>query len=174
MKNEHNYKEYLHKINKVALGLNKLNAKLINTDDKIFTPSKKYVTDAGFDCRARIDKPITIQPFKRAKIPLGFGINVPINHTGDLRPRSGLMDGYGIVIGYGTIDTGYTEEVKATVFNLGDEPFTIEPKDRIAQLVVLPTASSSHFQEDTLSIKLVDELITLERGTNGHGSTGIK
>jgi dUTP pyrophosphatase len=147
--------------------------KLENTTDEVFTPTKKYQSDAGYDCRARLEEPVTIMPHGRKKIPLGFGINVPMHHTGDLRPRSGLTDQYGIMVGYGTIDAGYTGEVKATIFNFGEEPFTIHPKDRIAQLVVLPTIQSNK-RDGFVNIRLVDHLVELERGDKGHGSTGVK
>jgi dUTP pyrophosphatase len=147
--------------------------KLINTDNKVFVPEKKYVTDAGYDCRARLSEPLVIEPGKRACIPLGFGINIPLNHTGDLRPRSGLARDFGIMVGYGTIDVGYTGEVMATVFNFGDEAFVINPEDRIAQLVVLPLVRRDTKYELT-GVKEVDELVELERGANGHGSTGVK
>lgn len=146
--------------------------KLWNTEDEDFIPAKKHLSDAGFDCRARLEEAVTIEPGKRKKIPLGFGINIPMHHTGDLRPRSGLMDEFGVVCGYGTIDTGFTGEVKATIFNFGDEPFTIEPKDRIAQLVVLPIIRNR--DSGFVGMQKVSELVELERGTNGHGSTGVK
>ena len=167
---------YLNYYNKVNRSLNEsaiLKAILKNTTDKVFIPQKKHETDAGFDCRARIDEPIILKPGKRVCVPLGFAINIPINHTGDLRPRSGLTKDYGIMVGYGTIDAGYTGEVKATVFNFGEEDFTIHSGDRIAQLVILPIASS---KDGLLSAKIahVDNLVELERGENGHGSSGIK
>jgi len=147
--------------------------KLINTEDDIFLPVKKHSTDAGYDCRANIDSTIVIEPWSRAKIPLGFGINLPIGTTGDVRPRSGLMSDYGIVPGYGTVDVGYTGEVAATLFNLSDDTFTVNPMDRIAQLVILPTIDSKTYALP-VSLKLVDELLELERGQNGHGSTGVQ
>ena len=166
------YLKYYTKVNTLLENKNKLLVKLMNTKDPIFIPSKKYPSDAGYDCRARLDEPLTIPPGGRACIPLGFAINIPLHHTGDLRPRSGLTKDYGIMVGYGTIDAGYTGEVKATVFNFGQEPFTIYPKDRIAQLVILPTVHSKYM--DFTELELVDELVELERGANGHGSTGVK
>jgi dUTP pyrophosphatase len=166
------YLKYYTKVNTLLENKNKLLVKLMNTQDPIFIPSKKYPSDAGYDCRARLDEPLTIPPGGRACIPLGFAINIPLHHTGDLRPRSGLTKDYGIMVGYGTIDAGYTGEVKATVFNFGQEPFTIYPKDRIAQLVILPTVHSKYM--DFTELELVDELVELERGANGHGSTGVK
>jgi dUTP pyrophosphatase len=167
------YIGYFMKVNQHLTDSNELYVKLENTEDEAFIPCKKHVTDAGFDCRARIDEAIAIEPGKRAKIPLGFGINIPINHTGDLRPRSGLTDEYGLIVGYGTIDAGYTGEVKATIFNLGEETFVVNPKDRIAQLVVLPTATGNK-SAHPLMLRLTHKLVELARGKKGHGSTGIK
>lgn len=152
---------------------NELWVELIGTEDETFIPTKSHEDDAGYDCRALIEKVFVLKPFKRIKIPLGFGINIPKLHTGDLRPRSGLTDEYGLIVGYGTIDAGYTNTVSATIFNLGDEDFIIKPGDRIAQLVVLPTVQSN-FNNRSVTLKRVPKLIPLERGKSGHGSTGIK
>lgn len=167
------YRHYLHKTHTQLKRHGSLFVKLMNTNDPIFVPKKKYLSDAGFDCRARIDQAIVIPSGERVSIPLGFAINIPMHCTGDLRPRSGLTRDYGIMIGYGTVDAGYTGEVQATVFNLGKEDFIIEPQDRIAQLVILPTAMSSS-EYESIVMKQVDQLIELERGKNGHGSSGIK
>lgn len=168
------YLDYYNRVNAEQLVLkNRLLVKLINTDNPIFQPTKKHITDAGYDCRARLSEPLVIEPGKRACIPLGFGINIPVNHTGDLRPRSGLAKDFGIMVGYGTIDVGYTGEVKATIFNFGEEAFVINPEDRIAQLVVLPIVQSIDARVP-VEINIVDELVELERGANGHGSTGVR
>lgn len=166
------YMDYFQKVNILLENQSEILVKLMNTSNADFIPTKKYPSDAGFDCRARLDKAVVIDPGKRASIPLGFAINIPINHTGDLRPRSGLTQDYGIMVGYGTIDAGYTGEVKATVFNFGEEAFVINPEDRIAQLVILPLIKGPFMSLAEMS--QVDELIELERGNKGHGSTGIK
>lgn len=167
------YRQYQQLVNYQLDNYGNLMVKLKNTDNPIFVPTKKYPSDAGFDCRARLDKTVVIEPGKRACIPLGFGINIPMHYTGDLRPRSGLTRDSGIMVGYGTIDAGYTGELMATVFNLGDESFVINPEDRIAQLVVLPIAMSM-FNHKAVSMNLVEELVELERGEKGHGSSGVK
>lgn len=166
------YLRYHIKVNGRLDNANSLMFKLINTEDIDYEPTKKYPSDAGYDCRARLDKTVVIEPGKRACVPLGFGINIPLNHTGDLRPRSGMTRDNGIIVGYGTIDAGYTGEVTATIFNFGEESFVIEPKDRIAQLVVLPTVQSNHM--DFIKLEKVEELVELERGSKGHGSSGVK
>lgn len=166
------YMDYYSKVNLVLELKSKLFVTLENTEEESFKPTKKYETDAGWDCRARIPGTITIAPGARAVIPLGFGINIPIHHTGDLRPRSGLTAEHGIMVAYGTIDAGYTGELKATIFNLGERPFTINPKDRIAQLVILPLVRG--YKNNPVTIEVVNDLVELERGDKGHGSTGVK
>ncbi len=166
------YLNYQEKVNEVLENDSNLLIKLMNTKDDAFIPKKKHESDAGYDCRARIDEPILLKPRERVCIPLGFAINIPLYHTGDLRPRSGMTRDYGIMVGYGTIDAGYTGEVMATIFNLGEEDFTIHPKDRIAQLVILPIAKGNDLNH--ISLKQVNELVELERGDKGHGSSGIK
>lgn len=165
------YQDYFTTIN-LALEQGKMFYKLENTSDQVFKPTKNYPSDAGWDCRARIDQPIVLEPGRRVKIHLGFGINIPLHHTGDLRPRSGLTDEYGIIVGYGTIDAGYTGELKATLFNFGEETFVVNPKDRIAQLVVLPLVKT-HDQK-AINLFETDQLRALERGNKGHGSSGVK
>lgn len=167
------YIDYHKKVNSQLVCHNQILVKLMNTDDENFIPKKKHPSDAGYDCRARIDEPIRLEPGQRVCIPLGFAINIPFNHTGDLRPRSGLTRDYGIMTAYGTIDAGYTGEVTATVFNFGEETFIINPGDRIAQLVIMPIVQSSD-PSKVVELKQVDELVHLERGAKGHGSTGIK
>ncbi|PFV35690.1 dUTP diphosphatase [Bacillus thuringiensis] len=183
------YLDYQAKVNRELELRGNLLVKLIETTDESFVPQRKYPSDAGFDCRARIKESIVIEPGKRACIPLGFGINIPMHHTGDLRPRSGLTKKNGVMAAYGTIDTGYTGEVQANIFNFGDEPFYIEPGDRIAQLVVSPLAKPNKGFLSTIidafrtlfkgkanhvaTMKLVDELVELERKNSGFGSTGV-
>ncbi len=166
------YLNYQEKVNKVLENDSNLLIKLMNTKDEDFIPKKKHKSDAGYDCRARIDEPLRLKPGQRVCIPLGFAINIPLYHTGDLRPRSGMTRDYGIMVGYGTIDAGYTGEVMATIFNFGEEDFTIHPKDRIAQLVILPTVKGS--DDHHVKLQKVDKLVELERGDKGHGSSGIK
>lgn len=183
------YLEYQKKVNRELELKGNLLVKLIETEDKSFIPQRKYPSDAGFDCRARISKQIVIKPGDRACIPLGFGINIPMHHTGDLRPRSGLTRKSGVMAAYGTIDTGYTGEVQANIFNFGKMPFVINPGDRIAQLVVLPLAKPNKGFLSTIAdafrtlfkgkannvvtMKLVDDLVELERKDSGFGSTGV-
>lgn len=130
-----------------------------------FMPSKAHESDVGFDCRAAIDEPIALQPGSMTLVPLGFGIATPVGYTSDIRPRSGLSS-RGIVVMYGTVDPGYRGEVKACVCNLSNMPFVVQPKDRIAQLVILPAPQ--------LALTSIGALDDTDRSDGGFGSTGVK
>jgi len=134
-------------------------------------PLPHYATDgsAGLDMRACIDEPITVEPGATELIPTGLAI-----HIGDpgvaavLLPRSGLGHKHGIVLGNGTglIDADYQGPLLISVWNRGREAFTIEPGDRIAQLVVVPIAR--------VSLQVVDTFTDSVRGTGGFGHTGVR
>lgn len=132
--------------------------------DKKCEPFKAHPQDAGFDLKARISETIYMHPNMRVTIPTGICIAVPKGYVGDIRPRSGIVKDRGLVAQYGTVDSGYTGEVKVTIINLSTKHQTIEPYERIAQLVVLPIA--------TFELEYVDKLDETERGNNGFGSTG--
>jgi len=127
--------------------------------------TRAYTKDAGLDCYARIPNRISISQHTTVKIPLGFSVEIPEYHVGDLRPRSG-HSAKGITVGYGTIDCGYTGEIYAVVTNTTDAPYIIEPYEKIAQLVIVPIG---HIDE----IEFVTELEQTDRGTNGFGSSGL-
>jgi dUTP pyrophosphatase len=122
---------------------------------------------AGLDLRACIDAPLLLAPGDVQLIPSGLAI-----HIGDpayaaiILPRSGLGAKHGIVLGnlVGLIDSDYQGELKVSLWNRGNAAFTIQPLDRIAQLVVIPVLQ--------LRLNVVDEFTHSERGTGGFGSTG--
>lgn len=128
--------------------------------------------DSGFDIRAAIDDPITIEPMGRQTIPTGIAVELePMygksNQSVELqvRPRSGLTM-RGVVAQYGTIDRGYRGEISVTVFNFSKEPAVIEPLDRIAQIVVCPIYKPEP--------QTVTKLTPTTRGSKGFGSSGVK
>lgn len=131
--------------------------------DEKCIPYKKYKSDRGWDLKARIDETISIHPNGRITVPTGLCVEVPECYVGDVRPRSGLAKGKGVVAAYGTIDA-YTGEVGVTLFNLSTDHVKIEPYERVAQLVLVKIS-----QEE---IEIVEELEPTERGSNGFGSTG--
>ena len=121
---------------------------------------------AGLDLHAALEAPRTLKPGERAAIPTGLAIALPSGFEGQVRARSGLASKFGIALvnAPGTIDEDYRGEVHVLLVNLGQEPYTIQPKDRVAQLVVAPVT-----RVETLRVENVGET---ERGSGGFGSTG--
>jgi dUTP pyrophosphatase len=118
------------------------------------------------DLKANIDAPITLGPLERALVPTGLYIALPDGTEAQVRPRSGLAAKYGISVlnAPGTIDADYRGEVKVILVNLSNEPFVVNPGERIAQMVVARYEKVEW--EETVSL---DET---ERGEGGFGSTG--
>lgn len=123
---------------------------------------------SGMDLRAAIPEAITLGSLQRALIPTGLRIAVPDGYEVQIRPRSGLALKHGIslVNTPGTIDADYRGQIGVIVINLSDTPFTIEPGERIAQMVLCPVAQIVWNSVDTL-----DET---ERGDGGFGHSGRK
>jgi dUTP pyrophosphatase len=124
---------------------------------------------AGLDLHAALDAPTTLQPGERAAIPTGVALGLPAGYEGQVRARSGLASRYGIALvnAPGTVDEDYRGEVHVLLVNLGQEAYTIQPKDRIAQLVVAPVT-----RVDTLQVESAEALGETARGSGGFGSTG--
>jgi dUTP pyrophosphatase len=134
-----------------------------------FIPSYATIGSAGMDLRACIEESITIEAGKIAKIPTGIAVQIPNRYAGGfVFPRSGLSSKHGISLinCVGVIDSDYTGEIICPIVNHSDKEFTINPGDRIAQLVFMPVCNAALIQ--------VDELQDTERGSGGFGSTGLK
>ncbi|KQN95628.1 MULTISPECIES: dUTP diphosphatase [Stenotrophomonas] len=134
-------------------------------------PLPAYATEAsaGMDLRAAIEAPMTLEPGDAALLPSGIAIHIADpGLCAVVLPRSGLGHRHGIVLGNGTglIDADYQGPLLISVWNRGREPFTIEPGDRIAQLVVMPIAR--------VTLQVVDTFIDSARGTGGFGHTGVR
>lgn len=129
-------------------------------------PAHATEDSAGVDLIAAIDAPIILAPGKRTLVPTGIAIALPKGFEAQLRPRSGLAIKHGIslVNSPGTIDADYRGEIIVIVINHGEEPFTIEPGMRIAQMVI------AAYQRITWNE--VDDLDNTIRGVNRFGSTG--
>lgn len=139
-----------------------VNYKLVNTDDPIFEPTRKHLNDAGADLRARIDEPILLHPEQIVKIPTGVALEIPEGFVGVVQPRSGAsLEGKVAITG--TIDADYRGEIYMSISNIVNKTLIIEPKERLAQLII-PCLIASFFR--------VDELSETDRGANGFGSTG--
>lgn len=130
-----------------------------------------YATEgaAGLDLHAALDGPKTLLAGERAAIPTGLALGLPAGYEGQVRARSGLASRHGIALvnAPGTIDEDYRGEVHVLLVNLGQEPYTIQPRDRIAQLVVAPVT-----RVQTLQVHSVEQLGETARGAGGFGSTG--
>ena len=134
-------------------------------------PMPAYATEAsaGMDLRAALDAPLVLEPGDAALVPSGIAL-----HLGDPKlcavvlPRSGLGHRHGIVLGNGTglIDADYQGPLLISVWNRGHEAFTIQPGDRIAQVMVLPVVR--------VSLQVVDTFADSARGTGGFGHTGVR
>ena len=142
-------------------------------DKKIGTeiPMPEYATNgsAGIDLRACIDEPIELTPGQTVLITTGLSIFIEDpGLAATILPRSGLGHKHGIVLGnlVGLIDSDYQGELMVSCWNRGDTTFTVEPGERIAQLVVLPVVQ--------VEFQIVDEFKESARGVGGFGSTGTK
>jgi len=141
--------------------------KIVNKGNQ---PLPEYATpqSAGMDLRANIDEPITLAPLERKLIPTGLHIALPKGYEAQVRPRSGLALKKGITVlnSPGTVDADYRGDVGVILINLSNEPFVIEPGERIAQMVV------GKFEQ--VEWELVDNLDETERGDGGFGHSGVK
>ena len=131
-------------------------------------PLPYYATSgaAALDLHACISQPVVISSGGEALIPTGLAVAVPEGHVGILAVRSsmGIRHGVSLSNGIGVIDSDYRGPLRVGLHNLRTEPYTVQPGDRIAQLLVLPVVRPE--------IELVDVLPETERGERGFGSTG--
>ncbi len=139
--------------------------KIIN---KSSNPLPHYATEgsSGMDLRADITEPVVLEPMQRTLIPTGLFLEIPIGYEAQVRPRSGLAIKQGLTClnTPGTIDADYRGEVKVIIVNLSNEQQTIQPADRIAQMVIQKVEMISWLE--------VDELSDTHRGAGGFGHTG--
>ena len=133
-------------------------------------PLPAYATkqSAGLDLRADIDEDVILQPLQRQLIPTGLRIALPEGYEAQVRPRSGLALKHGVTVlnTPGTIDADYRGEIGVVLVNLSQDPFTVHPGERVAQVVV-----ARYEQADLVSVDVLDET---ERGEGGYGHTGVK
>ncbi|WP_010269430.1 dUTP diphosphatase [Paenibacillus senegalensis] len=137
-------------------------------NEDIPLPSKMSSLASGMDIYAAVTDSITLQPGERGLVPTGFCLAMPAGLEAQIRPRSGLALKHGITSlnSPGTIDADYRGEVKVLLINHGQEPFVIERKDRIAQMV---------FQQvPDVELMEVEVLSETERGEGGFGHTGTQ
>ena len=141
--------------------------KIINKSNN---PLPRYESEqaAGMDIRCHIAEPVTILPLERKLLPTGLFIELPIGYEAQIRPRSGLALKRGLTVlnTPGTIDADYRGEIGVILINLSSEPQTIEPGERICQMVVKEYTRVEWVQTESLS--------SSERGEGGFGHTGVK
>ena len=138
-------------------------------DERLRGQLPQYATpgSAGLDLRACLEAPLTLAPGHTALIPSGIAIH--LSNPGlaaVILPRSGLGHKHGIVLGnlVGLIDSDYQGQIFVSTWNRGNAPFTVEPMERLAQLVVVPVVQ--------VGFNVVTEFTASHRGADGFGSTG--
>ncbi|MDR2901227.1 MAG: dUTP diphosphatase [Treponema sp.] len=139
----------------------------VKTDPLAILPQYESKGAAGADIRARIDGNLLVNPMQTVLVSTGLKMEIPAGYECQVRPRSGLAAKYGITVlnSPGTIDSDYRGEIKVILINLGQEPYTIQDGDRIAQLVFAPVVQ--------INIEESLELSDTSRGSGGFGSTGL-
>ena len=147
--------------------MEKITVNIINSSGN---PLPAYETEgsAGMDLRAALDEPVVLTPLQRAMIPTGLRIALPQGYECQIRPRSGLAAKHGITVlnSPGTIDADSRGEIKVILVNLSNEPFTINPGERVCQMVI-----SRYSRAEWVQVETLDET---ERGSGGFGHTGVK
>jgi dUTP pyrophosphatase len=141
--------------------------KILDERMREFLPSYATPGAAGLDLRACLQEPMTVQPGATVLIPTGLAIHIgDPGYAAMILPRSGLGHKHGIVLGnlVGLIDSDYQGQLMVSTWNRGDTPFTLEPMDRLAQMVIVPIAQ--------VAFEVVTEFQASDRGAGGFGSTG--
>ena len=141
--------------------------KIINKSNNPL-PRYESAQAAGMDIRCHLAEPVTIQPLERKLLPTGLYIELPVGYEAQIRPRSGLALKRGLTVlnTPGTIDADYRGEIGVILINLSNEPQTIEPGERICQMVI-----AQHEQPKLIEVEILGET---ERGAGGFGHSGNK
>jgi dUTP pyrophosphatase len=131
----------------------------------------KYASHAaaGLDLQAALHEPLLLKRGGFVRVPTGLAIQLPSSHEGQVRPRSGLAARHGVTLlnSPGTIDADYRGEIQVLLVNHGPEDYWVQPRDRVAQLVVAPVS-----QAVLQIVSSLNDLLATERGDAGFGSTG--
>ena len=145
----------------------KLDVKILDARMRDFMPAYATPGSAGLDLRACLDAPLVIEPHQTVLVPTGLAIHLADpGYAALILPRSGLGHKHGIVLGnlVGLIDSDYQGQLMVSCWNRGQSTFTIEPFERIAQLVIVPVVQAA--------FDVVDDFAASHRGERGFGSTG--
>ena len=149
--------------------MHKLDVRVL--DSRLLEQLPHYATpgSAGLDLRACVDVPVTLKPGETTLIPSGIAIHLENpKYAAMVLPRSGLGHKHGIVLGnlVGLIDSDYQGQIFVSIWNRGQAEFTIQPMERIAQMIVVPVMQ--------VKFNVVPDFIASSRGDGGFGSTGKK
>ena len=131
-------------------------------------PHFETALSAGMDLRAHLTEAVTLGPLERALVPTGLSVALPEGYEAQIRPRSGLAYKRGLTVlnSPGTIDADYRGDIGVLLVNLSNEPTTIEPGERVAQMVI------ARYEQVTWAP--VESLNETTRGAGGFGSTGTR
>ena len=144
-----------------------IDLKILDPRMKELLPAYATPGSAGLDLRACIGAPLTLEPGQTVLVPTGLAIHVADpGYAAMILPRSGLGHKNGIVLGnlVGLIDSDYQGQLMVSTWNRGHAAFTLQPLDRLAQLVIVPVLQ--------VGFNIVEEFASSERGIGGFGSTG--
>jgi dUTP pyrophosphatase len=147
--------------------MKQVDLKILDPRMKDFLPAYATGGSAGLDLRACLDAPLTLEPGQTALVPTGLAIHIADpGYAAMILPRSGLGHKNGIVLGnlVGLIDSDYQGQLMVSTWNRGQSAFTLQPMDRLAQLVVVPVVQ--------VGFNVVEEFASSDRGAGGFGSTG--
>jgi dUTP pyrophosphatase len=146
--------------------MEKVIVKIVRENDKIELPKYETSGAAGMDIRANITEPIVLGSLERTLVPTGLKIAIPEGYEVQVRPRSGLALKHGITLlnTPGTIDSDYRGELKIIIANMSKDAYTINPDERIGQLVLNKV--------EQIEWEVVETLDETERGAGGFGHTG--
>ena len=138
--------------------------KILPTSSNFQMPSKAHLSDAGFDLKSVEN--VVINPGRRAMVDAGFKMQLPEGFEAQIRPRSGnaIKLGLSVINSPGTVDQGFTGNIKVLLVNLGQEPITINIGDKIAQMVIKEVPQ--------VTLELTDTVDSTDRGEKGFGSSG--
>jgi dUTP pyrophosphatase len=145
----------------------KVTVNFSTTNEEVKDPEYAYITDSGFDLYSTEE--ININRFGRTLISTGLHIDIPQHYELQIRSKSGLAINEGLMVlnSPGTVDQGYTGEIKVIVFNTNDNPVTIKKGQKIAQAVFAPVVCGRWIQ-----FNKVEKIEDKDRSINGFGSTG--
>ncbi|MEW6762644.1 MAG: dUTP diphosphatase [Pseudomonadota bacterium] len=147
--------------------MKQIDLKILDPRMQELLPAYGTPGSAGLDLRACIDAPLTIEPGQTVLVPTGLAIHIgDPGYAAMILPRSGLGHKNGIVLGnlVGLIDSDYQGQLMVSTWNRGHTTFTLQPMDRLAQLVIVPVLQ--------VGFNVVEEFASSERGAGGFGSTG--